>query len=75
VLDRCSFVKAASEDLSAIESESVDVVTTRSVLIFVDDKPKALREFFRVLKGRESRSVRADRRPANERVLAEKGLG
>jgi arsenite methyltransferase len=50
VLDRCSFVKAASEDLSAIESESVDVVTTRSVLIFVDDKPKALLEFFRVLK-------------------------
>jgi arsenite methyltransferase len=50
VLDRCSFVKAAAEDLSAIESESVDVVTTRSVLIYVDDKPKALREFFRVLK-------------------------
>ncbi len=50
VLDRCSFVKAAAEDLSAIESESVDVVTTRSVLIYVDDKPKAFREFFRVLK-------------------------
>jgi hypothetical protein len=27
--------------LSAIESESVDVVTTRSVLIYVNDKPKA----------------------------------
>lgn len=35
---------------SAIESQSIDVVTTRSVLIYVDDKPKALREFFRVLK-------------------------
>ncbi len=50
VLDRCSFVKAAAEDLGAIESESIDVVTSRSVLIFVDDKPKAFREFFRVLK-------------------------
>jgi arsenite methyltransferase len=79
VLDRCSLVKAAAEDLSAIESESVDVVTTRSVLIYVDDKPKAFREFFRVLKaGREDGSVRADRRSANERVfriLAKKGLG
>ena len=50
VLNRCSFVKAGAEDLSAIESESIDVVTTRSVLIYVDDKPKALAEFFRVLK-------------------------
>jgi arsenite methyltransferase len=50
VLGRCSFVKAAAEDLSVIESESVNIVTTRSVLIYVDDKPKALREFFRVLK-------------------------
>lgn len=50
VLDRCSFVKAAAEDLSAIESESIDIVTTRSVLIYVDDKPKAFREFFRVLR-------------------------
>ncbi len=50
VLDRCSFVKAAAEDLSAIESESIDVVTTRSVLIYVDDKPKAFGEFFRVLR-------------------------
>jgi arsenite methyltransferase len=49
-LDRCSFVKATAEDLSAIESESIDVVTTRSVLIFVDDKPKAFSEFFRVLR-------------------------
>jgi len=50
VFDRCSFVKAAAEELSAIESEFVDLVTARSVLIYVDDKPKALREFFRVLK-------------------------
>ena len=50
VLDRCSFVKASAEDLSPIESESVDVVATRSVLIYVDDKQRALKEFFRVLK-------------------------
>jgi arsenite methyltransferase len=50
VLDRCSFVKAAADDLSAIESESIDLVTTRSVLIYVDDKQRALREFFRVLR-------------------------
>src|ERR1700722_6442195 len=50
VLDRCSFVTARAEDLSAVESESVDLVTTRSVLIYVDDKQRAFREFFRVLK-------------------------
>jgi len=50
VLDRCSFITAGAEDLSAIESESVDLVATRSVLIYVDDKPRAFREFFRVLK-------------------------
>lgn len=50
VLDRCSFVTARAEDLSAIESESADLVTTRSVLIYVDDKRRAFREFFRVLK-------------------------
>jgi arsenite methyltransferase len=50
VLDRCSFVRAAADDLAAIDNESVDLVTTRSVLIYVDDKKQALREFFRVLK-------------------------
>ncbi len=50
VLDRCSFVKAAAEDLSAIDNDSVDLVTTRSVLIYVDDKRRAFREFLRVLK-------------------------
>jgi arsenite methyltransferase len=50
VLDRCSFIKAGAEDLSAIESESVDLVTTRSVLIYVGDKRRAFREFYRVLK-------------------------
>lgn len=49
VLDRCQFLHAPAEDLSALAAASVDVVTTRSVLIYVDDKRAALREFFRVL--------------------------
>lgn len=51
VAERCEFVQAAAEDLAAIPDGSVDVVTTRSVLIYVADKAKAFREFYRVLKG------------------------
>src|SRR5206468_3258451 len=47
---RTAFVLAGAEDLSAIPDESVDVVTTRSVIIYVTDKPRAFAEFFRVLK-------------------------
>lgn len=47
---RCEFVCAAAEDLSCIPSASVDVVTTRSVLIYVSAKQQAFHEFFRVLK-------------------------
>ncbi len=50
VAARCDFIEANAEDLSAIADESVDVVTTRSVLIYVKDKLRALREFHRVLK-------------------------
>jgi SAM-dependent methyltransferase len=48
--DRCRFVRASADDLSPVESESVDVVTTRSVLIYVQDKEQAFAEFFRVLR-------------------------
>lgn len=47
---RMSFVEASAEDLSAVPDRSVDVVTTRSVLIYVDDKAAAFREFHRVLR-------------------------
>jgi len=47
--ERCSFVKAAADELSGIEDGSVDVVTTRSVLIYVTEKERAFEEFFRVL--------------------------
>jgi ubiquinone/menaquinone biosynthesis C-methylase UbiE len=50
VADRCSFVKAAAHDLMGVEEASVDVVTTRSVLIYVADKEAAFREFMRVLR-------------------------
>jgi len=49
-LDRCQFVLATADRLAAVPDAAVDVVTTRSVLIYVKDKALALREFYRVLK-------------------------
>jgi ubiquinone/menaquinone biosynthesis C-methylase UbiE len=49
VLQRCRFLLAAADQLGAVVTGSVDVVTTRSVLIYVKDKAGALREFYRVL--------------------------
>lgn len=49
VADRCRFVHAAADRLAAIDDASVDVVTTRSVLIYVASKDDAFREFHRVL--------------------------
>ena len=50
VLDRCRFVEASADDLSPIGDAAVDVVTTRSVLIYVKQKASAFREFARVLR-------------------------
>jgi ubiquinone/menaquinone biosynthesis C-methylase UbiE len=49
VLGQCRFLLASADRLSAVATGSVDVVTTRSVLIYVKDKAGALREFYRVL--------------------------
>jgi ubiquinone/menaquinone biosynthesis C-methylase UbiE len=49
VAGRCEFVAAPASRLDGVGSSSVDVVTTRSVLIYVEDKAAALQEFFRVL--------------------------
>lgn len=49
-LERCEFLEAPADDLSALADGSVDVVTTRSVLIYVEDKARAFAEFFRVLR-------------------------
>jgi arsenite methyltransferase len=56
-LARCLFVHTPADDLSPIDDASVDVVTTRSVLIYVADKRSAFAEFARVLRaGDASRS-------------------
>lgn len=49
VADRCQFLCAPAEDLSAVQDTSVGAVTTRSVLIYVADKQQAIHEFYRVL--------------------------
>jgi ubiquinone/menaquinone biosynthesis C-methylase UbiE len=43
------FVEASASDLSTLADASVDIVTTRSVLIYVADKDRAFHEFHRVL--------------------------
>jgi arsenite methyltransferase len=50
LLDRCRFVTASADELGSIPDGSADVVTTRSVLIYVEDKERAFREFHRVLR-------------------------
>jgi arsenite methyltransferase len=48
--ERARFVVAEAEDLAGIAAASVDVVTTRSVLIYVQDKARALSAMHRVLR-------------------------
>ncbi|MEM9778080.1 MAG: class I SAM-dependent methyltransferase, partial [Chloroflexota bacterium] len=48
--ERCEFIQASADDLSIIKSESADVVTTRSVLIYLKNKQACFDEFFRILK-------------------------
>ncbi|MBA2681473.1 MAG: class I SAM-dependent methyltransferase [Ktedonobacteraceae bacterium] len=50
ILDRCQFLHTTAQNLGALESQSVDVVTTRSVLIYVGEKQQAFRHFYRVLR-------------------------
>src|SRR5262249_27166965 len=57
VLPRCQFLHAAADDLSALPDASVDVVTTRSVLIYVTAKLQAFQEFYRVLRPRGRLSI------------------
>ncbi|MEU7906793.1 methyltransferase domain-containing protein [Actinoplanes sp. NPDC049118] len=48
--ERSAFVVAAADDLAGIADVSMDVVTTRSVLIYVTRKREAFAELFRVLR-------------------------
>jgi arsenite methyltransferase len=56
VADRCLFLPSSADRLRAVADDSVDAVTTRSVLIYVADKQGCFNEFYRVLrpKGRLS---------------------
>lgn len=47
---RCQFVVASADNLAELPDRSVDVVTSRSVLIYVKNKPRALGEIHRVLR-------------------------
>lgn len=49
-LDRAQFIQTAAEALDEVPDSSVDVITTRSVLIYVDNKAKAFAAFARVLR-------------------------
>lgn len=49
-LDRARFVSTQADDLAEIADASVDVVTTRSVLIYVADKAGAFAAMYRVLR-------------------------
>jgi SAM-dependent methyltransferase len=48
--DRCHFAIAPADNLRKVSSSTIDAVTTRSVLIYVDEKQAAFDEFYRVLK-------------------------
>lgn len=48
--DRCRFVHTGAETLEGIEDGSIDVVMTRSVLIYVENKARAFTAFHRVLR-------------------------
>jgi SAM-dependent methyltransferase len=50
VLGRCEFVLASADSLAGVGDAAADVVTTRSVLIYVKDKAAAFAEFRRVLR-------------------------
>ncbi|CAM2138832.1 MULTISPECIES: class I SAM-dependent methyltransferase [Paraburkholderia] len=50
VSGQCAFVHGSAERLEDIADASVDAATMRAVLAYVEDKPAAMRELFRILK-------------------------
>ena len=50
IVDRCQFLKASVDNLADFDNASVDIITVRSVLIYVEAKHSAFKEFYRVLK-------------------------
>ncbi|QBD74913.1 methyltransferase domain-containing protein [Ktedonosporobacter rubrisoli] len=49
-IEQCQFLQASAEDLRKLADNSIDVITIRSVLIYVQDKQQAFSEFYRVLR-------------------------
>ena len=49
-IDRAGFVLASATDLSAIATDSVDVLVERAVLLFIEDRARAFSEYHRVLR-------------------------
>jgi arsenite methyltransferase len=47
---RCVFLRTSADQLDGVAGDSVDAVTTRSVLIYVADKPACFSQFHRVLR-------------------------
>ena len=50
VSGQCAFIHGCAENLEGIANESVDAATMRAVLAYVEDKPAAMREVYRILK-------------------------
>ncbi|WP_168991493.1 class I SAM-dependent methyltransferase [Paraburkholderia sp. UYCP14C] len=50
VSGQCTYVHGSAEKLAGIADESVDAATMRAVLAYVEDKPAAMRELYRILK-------------------------
>ena len=71
VLDRCEFIQTPAESLAAIREESVDAVSTRSVLIYVAAKQQAFNGFHSVLRtgGRLSIFEPINRLPCSFRAM------
>jgi arsenite methyltransferase len=66
--DSCRFVRSRAEDLADVADLSIDIVTTRSVLIYVSRKRDAFAEFYRVLRAGGRLSIFE---PINRRLFPE----
>jgi arsenite methyltransferase len=50
LLDRCQFLCTSADDLTQLSDASIDVVTIRSVLIYIATKQQVFEECYRILK-------------------------
>jgi arsenite methyltransferase len=50
VSNQCTFILCSADNLTQIADTSVNAVVTRAVLSYVDNKPGAFNEFYRVLR-------------------------